>query len=441
MSHFRRSCKQPVEARIESLSHEGRGVAHVDGKITFIDGALPGERVIFRYTRRRGRFDEGTTLQVLAPASERAAPRCSHFGVCGGCSLQHLRSEIQIVHKEAVMLEQLQHIGAVRPLSVSAPLTGPLWAYRRKARLAVKYVEKKGGVLVGFREKRTSYVADLFGCEVLDPKVGHKLPELRTLIGRLTVYDKIPQIEVACGDEICALVFRHLVPLTAEDKQRLKEFGERHGLMIYSQSGGVDSVSALWPEQPAPLSYALGENEPVIYFEPMDFTQVNADLNRAMLHRVLALLALDGTDRVLELFSGLGNFTLPMARRVAHVTAVEGDNGLVRRAKANAECNGIGNIEFHAIDLSDPGMSATFFTERFDKLLLDPPRSGAQVIIGHLGYHDVRRLVYVSCNPGTLARDAGVLVAEKGFRLVSCGVMDMFPHTAHVESIALFERR
>jgi 23S rRNA (uracil1939-C5)-methyltransferase len=431
---------EPFEAHIDSLSHEGRGLAHIQGKATFIDGALPGERVLFRYTRRRGRFDEGVVAEVLAPSPERVVPHCPHFGVCGGCSLQHLAPDAQIRHKEAVLLEQLRHIGGVEPGAVLPPLTGPIWGYRRKARLGVKYVEKKGRVLIGFREKRAPLLADLTRCEVLHESVGGRLNELRDLIGGLDASRTIPQIEIAVGDSDTALVFRHLQPLSEKDVGRLVAFGREKGLWIYLQPGGPDSVTPLWPETPSPLRYQL-PGEVTVHFQPTDFTQVNADINRAMVERVLELLDPQPDERLLDLFCGLGNFTLPLARRAGSVIGVEGEGGLVERAKANAEQNGIDNVEFLRADLAAPDPDAPFFNASYDKVLLDPPRTGALEAVTRLGFNGVKRVVYVSCNPATLARDARVLTTEKGFRLAKAGVMDMFPHTTHVESIALFEQR
>ena len=430
---------EPQEVLIESLTHEGRGFAHINGKATFIDGALPGERARFRYLRRRGRFDEGAVVEVLVPSPERAEPRCPHFGVCGGCSLQHLDAEAQIRHKLAVLLEQLRHIGGVEPGTVLPPLTGPLWGYRRRARLGVKFVEKKGGALVGFREKQSRLLADLAGCAVLHPSVGDRLPELRALLGSLQAARQIPQIEITVGDSYTALVFRHLQPLPDKDQEKLKDFGKAHQMGIYLQPGGPDSVMPLWPEPPFPLSYRLLDDIE-IQFQPTDFIQVNTEINRAMVERVLELLDPQPDEHVLDLFCGLGNFTLPLARRAGQITGAEGEQGLIERAKINAECNGIANAEFVQADLAGPALDKLFFHAPYHKMLLDPPRTGALEIVSQLGFEKVERVVYISCNPATLARDTRVLVAGKGFRLVKTGVMDMFPHTTHVESIALFER-
>lgn len=429
----------PVHACIESLAHDGRGVAHVEGRAVFIDGALPGEEVSFFYTDIRRDFAEGRTGQVLAPSPLRVEPRCLHFGVCGGCSLQHLAEDAQIAEKQRLLLEQFRRIGKVEPESVWSPLTGPRWGYRHKARLGAKYVAKKGRVLVGFREKASAFIAEIHACPVLHPKVGERLPELADLIGGLSVREKLPQIEVAVGDERSALVFRVLADPTPADLEALREFGARLDFDIYLQRQGPDSVLALQPESPPPLSYALPNHGMKFRFRPTDFTQVNVAINRDMVDRVMEALNPDSADQVLDLFCGLGNFTLPLARRCAFVTGVEGNREAVAGARRNARDNGVANVVFHLADLSQPLDGVPWAHRRYDKVLLDPSRAGAQEVLALASKWDTARIVYVSCNPATLARDAGILVGQ-GYRLVRAGVMDMFPHTAHVESIALFER-
>jgi 23S rRNA (uracil1939-C5)-methyltransferase len=424
-----------IEVRVESLAHEGRGVARVDGKAVFIDNALAGERVCARIVRRHRRYDEAVATEIMEPAPQRVAARCPHFSICGGCSLQHLDPAAQIGHKQAMLLDQLAHVGKVQPARLLPPLTGPLWGYRRRARLGVRHVPKKGGVLVGFREKASNFLAEITGCEVLDPGVGRLIQPLRGAIGDLSIADRIPQIEVAVGDRGAALTFRHLAPLLPADRQRLAEFGQSHDIAIYLQPGGNDTVAPLWPEVPAPLAYELPAHGVVIEFLPLDFIQVNGAINIAAIDRAIELLDLGASDHVLEFFCGLGNFSLPMARRVARVVGLEGDRGLVERARANAVRNGIANAEFIAADLSVAAVPAG----GFNKVLLDPPRSGALELVRRLDLAGVERLLYVSCNPATLARDAGVLVRERGMTLAAAGIMDMFPHTAHVESIALFQ--
>jgi len=428
------------ETDITDLSHDGRGVAHVDGKAVFVAGALAGERVRANFSGKHRRYDEATVEEVLLASPDRVAPLCAHFGVCGGCALQHLKPEAQIAAKQRVLMENLDRIGKVVPRHVLPPLTDSPWGYRRKARLSVKFVEKKGRVLVGFRESNGRYVADITRCEVLMPVVGERIADIAALIETLDGKRDIPQIEVAIGDDIAALVFRHLHPLSARDQAALIEFAKAHAFAIYSQSGGIDSVAPLWP-QDVRLTFRLPNYDVELEFKPLDFVQVNAGMNRAMINHALGLLDPRPTDRVLDLFCGLGNFTLPLARRAAQVTGVEGEAGLVRRAGENAQRNGIANAQFLAADLAADQRDAPWAKADHDLLLLDPPRSGAEAVLEYLPRKSARRVVYVSCHPGSLARDAGTLVNRHGFVLTSAGAMDMFPHTAHVESIAVFDRK
>ncbi len=439
MARRRRIPAEPVEVRIDSLSHDGRGVARIDGKVVFVEGALPGERVMFRYTGRRRSNDEGCVTEVIEASPERVTPRCEWFERCGGCSLQHLDPDAQIAAKQRTLMEQLQRIGGLEPPDILPPLTGPRWGYRHKARLGVRFVKAKGRVLVGFREKRSGYIVDMARCEVLHPVIGGRIQEIAEWIHSLQGCRRIPQIEVAVGDEVAALVIRHLDSLSEEDRVRLQAFGEQSGLHIYLQPEGPDSVSLLWPDR-SRLAYRLPEFELEFQFLPTDFTQVNSELNRAMVKRAVSLLDPRPDERVLDLFCGIGNFSLPLARLAGEVTGVEGDIGLVRRARENAARNGLENVSFHAADLTEEMSATPWGRKGFDKILLDPPRSGALEILPWLRGLGATRIVYVSCNPATLARDAGELVKRHGYRLVSAGVMDMFPHTAHVESIALFER-
>ena len=426
---------------IESMSHDGRGVARLDGKATFIHGALPGEKVEFLYTRKHRKRDEGRCVNVLEASPDRVEPKCIHFGLCGGCSLQHQAVDRQIHAKAQVLKDNLECLGAVRPETWLDPLTGPHWGYRHKARLGVKYVFKKEKLLVGFREAGTSKVADLSVCEVLHPSVGRRLIQLRELIGDMEARERIPQIEVAVGDDHAALIFRHLDPLSESDRQALRGFVARYDLDIFLQPGGPDTVTPLDPGAERTLSYRLPQWDVEVAFRPDDFTQVNTELNRAMVARALDLLALRPGERVLDLFCGLGNFTLPMARQGADVVGVEGDEGLVVRARGNANRNGLmTQVEYHAADLMEDQSEAPWMSGPYDKVLLDPPRSGALEILPLIARLAPGRIVYVSCHPGSLARDAECLIREYGYRLTKAGVMDMFPHTAHVESIALFER-
>jgi len=432
--------QEPIEVEIESLSHDGRGVAHVEGKALFVVGALPGERVVARYLSVQRRFDLAVTEQVLRASPDRVEPRCAHFGVCGGCSLQHMDEARQIEVKQQTLLDNFRRLGGVEPEQVLPPLTGPHWGYRRKARLGVRDVPKKGRVLVGFREQHSNRVAVSERCEVLDAAIGPRLLELSGLIGSLDARRRIAQIEVAVGDNAPGLVFRNLDELNESDCEKLRSWGESNGIQVYLQPKGPDSVFPLWPVD-ARLYYRLPAYDVELEFRPTDFTQVNMDINRAMVDLALGLMELSAGDRVLDLFCGLGNFSLPMARTAAHVVGVEGAEELVQRAREAARHNGIGNIEFHAANLMETdGFDSAWFHDGHDKLLLDPPRSGAQAVCERMDRLAPQRIVYVSCHPGSLARDAGILVNGHGYRLLKAGVMDMFPHTAHVESIALFER-
>lgn len=409
-------------------------MARVGGKTVFVDNALPGELVVLRYTKRHGRFDEAVAAEIREASLDRIEARCPHFGICGGCSLQHLAPEVQVAHKQRMLLDQLEHVGKVRPEQLLWPITGPVWGYRRRARLGVRFVPKKGGALVGFREKASNRIADLRRCEVLHPAAGDLLLPLRELINGLSIPDRIPQIEVTADDERLCLTFRHLAPFEESDLHRLREFAAGRNVVMFLQAGGVDSVVPLWPEHPAPLAYRLPAHQASIQFKPLDFVQVNAEINRAAVNKVIELIEPQAGDAVIEFFCGLGNFTLAVARHAGRVVGLEGDRGLVERARENAARNGITHAEFVQADLTVAEPPAG----TFNKVLLDPPRTGALEIVQKLDLSHTERVVYVSCNPATLARDAGVLVHEKGLRLAAAGVMDMFPHTAHVESIALF---
>ncbi len=439
MGRRRRIPRELVEARIQGLAHEGRGIAHDErGRPVFVDFALPGERVRFRYTKVRRSRGEGTAVEILEPAAERQAPGCAHFGTCGGCALQHLPPEEQARHKEQVLLEQLARIGHIEPGQRLEPLTGPVWGYRRKARLAVKHVPKKGGVLVGFREKHSPLVAPVAYCPVLDPRVGTHMEELARAIESLSIPDRIPQVEVACGDETAAIVLRHLDPLSESDLARLTELAERTGLAVMRQPGDESTITPVAPPAGPRLSYRLAALDVDIGFQPADFIQVNAAINTAMVQRAIDWLAPHPGQRILDLFCGVGNFSLPLAQRGATVTGIEGDAELVGRARANAAANAL-DADFAVADLaSEEGGQAA--AGAFDAVVLDPPRSGAQEVLGAIAASGAQRVVYCSCSPATLARDAGILVHRHGFRLTAAGIMDMFPHTAHVESFAVLDR-
>lgn len=436
----------PFETEITGLTHDGRGVARRDnGKAVFVAGALPGERVMASQTGRNRNFDEAKTVEVLVAAPERVEPRCAHFGVCSGCAMQHYAEDKQILAKQNVLLENLTRIGHVTPETVLPPLTDASWGYRRKGRFSVRRVDKKDKTLVGFREVDPRFVADVSFCHTVIPEIGDKVAALATLVDGLQARKDIPQIEFIAGDRQAdfsgiALTIRHLSPLSDADKAALVAFGQQHGFAIFLQPGGVDSVHPLWPER-IKLAFSLPEWNLEFNFRPLDFIQVNAGLNGKMIRSALDLLDAQPDERVLDLFCGLGNFTLPLARTVREVVGVEGEAGLVMRARENAAHNNLPNAQFHAADLGKDLSGHTWMREGFDKLLLDPPRSGADFVLTQLPLKQFKRIVYVSCHPASLARDAGYLVNERGWKLKAAGVMDMFPHTAHVESIAMFEPR
>ena len=438
----KRRLREPVvlELDITDLSHDGRGVAHIEGKAVFVAGALPGERVRAEIRAVRKQFDEATSVEVLLPSPDRVEPLCPHFGVCGGCSLQHMDTRAQIVAKQHTLSENFTRIGQVQPQRWLEPLAGPPWGYRRKARLGVKHVPKKGKTLVGFRETDPRFIADLSRCETLVPQVGNRIEAIAEMMDSLEARARIPQIEVAAGDDRTALVFRNLDPLSESDRARLLEFGAREGFAIFLQPSGNDSVTPI-DGGSEELHFGLPQFGLDFAFRPLDFIQINGEMNRRMIPHALALLDLQPHERVLDLFCGLGNFTLPLAQQSKAVVGVEGDTGLVLRARENARRNGIDNASFHAADLTTDLRDQPWVGEGFDALLLDPPRTGADATIPQLPLETVGRIVYVSCHPATLARDAGMLVRDHGYQLTAAGVMDMFPHTAHVESIALFEKR
>ncbi|MDI9246113.1 23S rRNA (uracil(1939)-C(5))-methyltransferase RlmD [Marinobacter sp. CHS3-4] len=433
--------QEPVRCTIETLSHDGRGIARDNGKTQFVDGALPGETVMAKMIGSRSKFDELRTLEVLEAAEDRMTPPCDFADLCGGCSLQHMDGDAQIRFKEQTLKEHFAHFGGIEPEEWVSPMRSEPLGYRRKARLGVKHVPARDSVLVGFREKRNSFLTDIDRCVVLDPRIGERITPLRELLYGLDAYRRIPQVEVACGDDVAVMVFRNMDDLSDGDRQALIEFGQAHELHIYLQPKGPDTVHRIWPEGDGPerLKYQLEEFGLTLSFHPMDFTQVNAELNRNMVHRAIDWLDVQPGERVLDLFCGLGNFTLPLATRAGQVVGVEGDESMVVRGRENADLNQLSNVAFHGADLHADFTSQSWAGEGFDKILIDPPRSGAQEVCEYLTAFGAKRVVYVSCNPATLARDAGVMV-RNGYRLVRAGVMDMFPHTTHVESMALFER-
>ncbi|MCQ8181319.1 23S rRNA (uracil(1939)-C(5))-methyltransferase RlmD [Methylomonas sp. SURF-1] len=438
MAHKKKLPLEPVTVTIESLSHDGRGVSHVNGKVVFIDEALPGETLDFVYTDSRRDYAEGKVVELHDRNPHRVEPACPHFGRCGGCSFQHVDDAEQIHFKEELLRDQFRRIGKLEIPQIWEALTGPHWGYRRKARMGVKWVAKKGRVLVGFRERRNPFLAEIDSCKVMHPIVGENLLALGEMIAGLSIKDKIPQIEVAIGDNDCVLAVRVLEPPSAADQQRMREYAEKLGVTICLQPKGPDSIVPLDGEAEVVPSYALAEQSVKFNFRPAMFTQVNYEINRKMVTRAIEALDLGKDDRVLDLFCGLGNFTLPLATRAGHVVGVEGDLPLVNHARENARLNNLQNVEFHVADLSKDVKDLPWCKQKFDKVLLDPSRAGASEVLHNFKHWRPERIVYVSCNPSTLARDAGILVNELGYKLVKAGVMDMFPQTAHVESIALF---
>jgi len=425
-----------VKLRIDSLDAEGRGVArNAEGKVVFVEGALPGEEVDFQVLRKKSSFEIGRLTKVLGGASSRQTPRCPHFGVCGGCSLQHTDARTQMAAKQRWLEENLARIGKVEAETMLPIVYGEEWHYRRRARLGARYVPKKGGAMVGFREKRSSYITDMRECHVLPPQVSALILPLRVLVESLSVRARLPQIEVAVGDNATVLVVRHLDALTPQDQEALRGFSDRHQISIWLQPGGPDSAQPFHPAQ-SELYYELPEFGLRLAFRPTDFTQVNQGINRVLVSRAVRLLDPRPGERVADLFCGLGNFSLPLASRGAAVIGFEASRELIERARLNAARNGL-TAQFEVMNLFEPNLAPY---APFDKLLIDPPREGAVEIVKALPAAWPRRIVYVSCDPATLARDAGVLVHARGFRLAAAGVVNMFPHTAHVESIALFER-
>jgi 23S rRNA (uracil1939-C5)-methyltransferase len=429
----------PASHEVTSLTHDGRGVARVGGKALFITGALPGERVTVCNLKVRRHFDEATVHSVERASPERVTPRCRHFGVCGGCSLQHLEPGAQIRAKQQHLLEELKRTGRVVPARILEPLVDEPWNYRRRARLGARYVAKKGRVVVGFRERAAPFVADLKRCEILAPPLDALIAPLGEMLSALDIRAQVPQIEIAVADNATALVFRVLRSPSAGDIERLLAFGRRFEVQIYLQERGIDSVAPLGDA--APLIYRLPDFGLELCFRPTDFIQVNAGINRRMIARVIDLLEPQPHDAALDLYCGLGNFTLPLARRAARVVGIEGEAALIDRGRENARRNAIDNVEFQAADLTTIDGQSPWARSSYARVLLDPPRVGASEaalrLIEHCG---ARRVAYISCHPGSLARDSGILVAELGFQLEAAGVIDMFPHTGHVESIALFAR-
>ncbi|WP_283744693.1 23S rRNA (uracil(1939)-C(5))-methyltransferase RlmD [Sideroxydans sp. CL21] len=426
---------------IESLDHEGRGIAHADGKVIFIEGALTGERVTYSSYRKKNNYEQAKVEQILKQSFMRVQPKCPVFGVCGGCSMQHLDPRAQVAVKQRVLEDNLQRIGKVKPEVVLAPIYGFSWAYRQRARLSVRHVLKKNKTLVGFREQNGKYVADMQHCEILTPKIAGLLPLLGELNEKFTARDILPQIEVAVGEHVDVLVLRILAALTPSDEALIREFADTHHVQFWTQTKGPETVVPFYPLDAPQLSYSLPEFAVTMPFAPTEFTQVNSDMNRLMVSRAMRLLKPQAGERIADFFCGLGNFTLPIARSGARVLGIEGSDALVKRARQNAEYNGLtGNTEYRAMNLFEMNEALLAQLGGFDKWLVDPPRDGAIELMRSITPEIApQRIVYVSCSPSTLARDAEVLVHAKGYTLKAAGVMNMFPQTSHVESIALFE--
>lgn len=425
--------------KIHALSHDGRGIASINNKKAFITGALPDETATYKITRKRSSYVEANADAILTVSPQRSAPPCDHFGICGGCSLQHMNMETQLDLKQETLLNHLKHFGKVEPEAILPSLNASTLGYRRKARLGVKFVFKKNKLLIGFREKASRYLADITQCAVLHPKIGARLTLLSEFISTLQIYDQIPQIEVAIGDEDAVLIFRHMAPFIDSDKEKLIDFGKHQHFQIYLQPNPPASVYKLWPnDQTERITYSLPDYELEYRFHPLDFTQINLEMNRLMIKQAIKLLELKEDETVLDLFCGIGNFTLPIARHAKRVTGIEGSAEMVDRAWENAKHNHIENVEFYAANLTSTTEAA--WIKHHDKVLLDPPRTGAKEILPCIKQIKPKKIVYVSCNPATLARDAGELVHEYGYKFRNAGIMNMFPHTTHIEAMAVFEK-
>lgn len=429
-------------AIIESLDHEGRGVTHVGGKTVFLEGGLLGEEVEYAIRKRKPNYEQGEVTRVVRGSAQRVSPQCKYFGTCGGCSMQHLDSVAQAAVKQRVLENALWHIGKLRPEIIYPAIHGAPWAYRFRARIGVRVVPSKGGVLIGFHQRRSSYIADLHHCPVLPPHVSAMLPGLHDLVAGLSIADRLPQIEIAIGDAVTILVFRNLQPLSRQDESRLTQYADDNNVQVWLQPQGPDSCYPLHPLDAPQLSYSLPEFDVELAFSPTDFTQINIEINRVLMRRSMQLLAPAKGERIADLFCGLGNFSLPIARSGANVIGVEGSDSLVARAAENARRNGLQhNTEFHAANLFETTEDSLAALGPLDKMLIDPPREGAIAVVKAINpAQHPARIVYVSCNPATLARDAAVLTHEKGYVLKGAGIANMFPQTSHVESIALFER-
>lgn len=432
--------------KISSLDMEARGVGHQDGKVIFVEGALPGEVVSYQTQRRKPSYEIAQLTQIYQQSSQRVQPSCAYFGRCGGCSMQHLDAAAQVAIKQRVLEDNLWHIARIRPQTILRPIYGPAWKYRYRARLSVRYLEKKGGTLVGFHERKRSYVADMLDCHILPRHVADLLPELRKLINQLSIRERIPQIELAVGSQVTALVLRVLEPLSFNDKKLLCQFADQYPIQFWLQPQGPDSATLFYPLNLAPLSYELPEYRINFKFKPTDFTQINHQINRVLVQQALHFLDVQTCDRIVDFFCGLGNFTLPIARKAMKVIGIEGSPNLIERAQENALDNQIMNADFLVQNLFEFTLADWQMLNRLEqinKILVDPPRDGAVAIAKVLAHPDALRpgcIVYVSCNPATLARDAAILVHEAGYQMTQAGIINMFPHTSHIESIAVFKQ-
>jgi 23S rRNA (uracil1939-C5)-methyltransferase len=424
-------------ATIASLSHDGRGVARGLGSTVFIEGALPGEEVTFRRVEHHRNYDIGVVESILQPSPHRVIPRCPHFGICGGCVLQHLDPTAQVAHKQQQLVDNLLRIGKVEIERLAEPLLGPQWGYRHKARLGVRYVRKRGEVLIGFRERRSNFLTLTRECPVLHSSVGERINDLTQLIDSLDGREAIAQIEMAADEQQTALALRNLAPLSLADRHRLTEFAMQYHLAILEQPGNQGTIAPIWPTS-VDLAYLLPDYQLRLAFQAGDFTQVNPAINRAMVAQAMAWLEPQAGETIVDLFCGIGNFTLPIARLGATVVGVEGSRDLVDRATANGAANQLDQATFHVADLSSDVTQAAWWPSQINKVVLDPSRDGASGVIPAILQRRPQRILYISCNPATLARDAGLLAAG-GYQLRRGGIMDMFPHTAHIESMALFE--
>lgn len=429
--------------KIESIDSKGYGVAHLDGKTIFVEGALPKETVSANIYKKKATFDWAKTTRILKESAFRVAPECAYFGTCGGCAMQHLALHAQLASKARALEDAFKHIGNVQAEILFAPIAGNAWNYRHRARLSVRYVAKKNEVLIGFHEKKSSFIMDMKSCAILPPKISHLLIPLRKLIHSLSVFERVPQIEVSVGKECVALVLRILSPLNANDEERLKNFAHTYDVVFYLQEKGTESLKRFYPLNNPELFYDLPEFDLKMPFLPTDFTQVNHAVNQILVRRALALLDVKKCDALADFFCGLGNFTLPIARLASSVLGIEAKESLIARAKQNANLNGIENAQFEAHNLFESVFFDSFDFSQFNKILIDPPREGAIDLVKALPQNNssIEKIVYVSCNPATLARDAAVLVHCKNYVLKGAGVVNMFSHTAHVESIAVFEKR